>query len=136
MRLRYVACHEFPVLGLGEHLSRSVHKGTMRVVVTLKLKHEPRCRIAEISVTCVPAPNRDRRAVGLALNVVVVGANESSLEFQDVVRRRLVVAINGLLAEDPGRLRCGRDDAIRGSVNEEDGSGGQLARVSAVAAAA
>lgn len=98
VQLSYVARHAFPVLSLREHLSGWVDEGAMRVTVALKLIHEPCCGIAQVSVHAVGTANWHRGAVGLALNVVVVGALEGSLEFHDLVWYRLVVAVNGLLA--------------------------------------
>jgi len=59
LRLRHVAPHELPILGLGEHFSRSVDERPMREAVRLKLIHEPRRGIAKISIDAVHAANRD-----------------------------------------------------------------------------
>src|ERR1035438_6924758 len=104
----------------------------MREGVTLELIHEPCRRISKVPVNTIDARKSGMRAIRLALHVIVVGPDQSSLELRDRSRGCIVKGLDRLISRCLRGLGWGRYREVRRSINEEHRSRGEICRVQAV----
>lgn len=87
--------------------------------IALQLVHEPRRRIAQVSIHAIHARELRMGTIRLPGYIVVIGANQSSFYLPDRIRRCIVESFHRLLPRRLWALRWRRYGKVRGPINEE-----------------